>query len=36
MATKIKGRFVDGLVNSKAGQVSREIFVNDEIYAQEQ
>ena len=36
MATKIKGRFIDGLVNSKAGQVSREIFVNDEIYAQEQ
>lgn len=36
MATEIKGRFVDGLVNSKAGQISREIFVNDEIYAQEQ
>ncbi len=36
MATKTKGRFVNGLVNMKAGQVSREIFVNEEIYAEEQ
>ena len=36
MATKTKGRFVDGLVDLKAGQISREIFVNEEIYAEEQ
>ena len=36
MATKTKGRFVDGLVDLKAGQISREIFVNEEIYAEVQ
>lgn len=36
MATKTKGRFVDGLVDLKSGQISREIFVNEEIYAEEQ
>ncbi len=36
MATKTKGRFVDELVDLKAGQISREIFVNEEIYAEEQ
>jgi phenylpropionate dioxygenase-like ring-hydroxylating dioxygenase large terminal subunit len=36
MATKTKGRFVNGLVDMKAGKISREIFVNEEIYAEEQ
>ena len=36
MATKTKGRFVNGLVDIKAGKISREIFVNEDIYAEEQ
>ena len=36
MATTSKGRFVNGLVDMKSGKVSREIFVNEEIYADEQ
>ena len=36
MAITSKGPFVNGLVDLKAGKVSREIFVNEEIYAEEQ
>jgi len=36
MATKTKTRFLNGLVDIKAGKISREIFVNEEIYQQEQ
>ena len=38
MATKTKSspRYTGGLVDLKAGQISREIFVNEEIYRQEQ
>ena len=36
MATKTKTRFLNGLVDTETGKISREIFVNEEIYQQEQ
>ena len=36
MATKTRTKYVDGLVDIKGGQISREIFVNEEIYREEQ
>ena len=38
MVTKTisKSKYTGGLVDLKAGQISREIFVNEEIYRQEQ
>ena len=38
MATKSKSqsKYAGGLVDMRSGQISREIFVNDEIYRQEQ
>ncbi len=35
-SSKYKGNYSRGLVDLKAGQISREIFVNEEIYRQEQ
>ena len=34
--TKTQTKYVDGLVDLKNGQISREIFVNEEIYQEEQ
>ena len=36
MATLTKGVFTNGLVNIEKGIISREIFVSEEIYQQEQ
>jgi nitrite reductase/ring-hydroxylating ferredoxin subunit len=36
MAIERKNRYTDGLVDLAAGQISREIFVNEEIYQEEQ
>ena len=36
MATKTRTKYVDGLVDIKGDQISREIFVNEEIYREEQ
>ncbi len=36
MAIRTKATFLGGLVDLEAGLISREIFVNDEVYQQEQ
>ena len=36
MAVASRKRFQNNLVNLKTGQISREIFVNEEIYQREQ
>ena len=36
MATKAKPRYTNGLVDLRVGQISREIFVDEEIYHEEQ
>ena len=36
MATTVKTRFTNGLVDLQEGMISREIFVNEDIYHQEQ
>ena len=36
MATKTKSKYLNGLVNTIDGKISREIFVNEDIYQQEQ
>ena len=36
MATAAKTDSINGLVDTRAGIISREIFVNEEIYQQEQ
>ena len=36
MATKASRGYRTGLVDLQAGEISREIFVNEDIYAEEQ
>ena len=36
MATKTKSKYLNGLVDTIDGKISREIFVNEDIYQQEQ
>jgi phenylpropionate dioxygenase-like ring-hydroxylating dioxygenase large terminal subunit len=36
MATKTRTRYLDGLGDIKGGRISREIFVNEDIYQEEQ